>query len=428
MTPPRRSGPLVGVIADDATGGTDVAVAFRRHGLTVWLGFRTPEDHDPRTADAAVADVVVLALKIRTIAADRAVAAATTAADWLHQLGAQRLYYKYCSTFDSTATGNIGPVLDALMLQSRTERVVHTPSTPEHGRTQYLGHLFVHHVLLAESPMRDHPLTPMRDSQIVRLLAAQTSADVHLIPHPVISAGRPELQNRLGQLDRGHILVDAITDADLASVGAAISAEPLIAGAAGLAGGLARVLAPAVPPQEDTVVDGPTERAAILAGSCSARTLEEIAVFQRAGLPAHRLDIQRDPDPQAMADRALAWFDTLEPGRVPLVYSSLPPAELSAIHRSIGAEAAAQVFEEAIGAIAKGLANRGVDSFVVAGGETSGAVIEALGCAGGTVGAEAAPGVPWLSAADGKRLLLKSGNFGDVGLLANIGRHGDEAP
>ncbi|SDL18890.1 Uncharacterized conserved protein YgbK, DUF1537 family [Glycomyces sambucus] len=405
---------MIGAIADDVTGGTDAAVAFRRQGLRTAVYFGLPEAVDPDL------DAVVIALKTRTAPADDAVADSLAAAARLRAAGADRLYFKYCSTFDSTSQGNIGPVLDALTAFTGTDAVVHTPASPEHGRTAYQGHLFVHDRLLSDSPMRDHPLTPMRDANLPRLMDAQTAAPGSAaVPYAVVREGTAAIAAAITKARRTsrYLFPDALTDADLLAVARAVADEPLTGGGAGLAGALAAVAAERRGTAADAHPEPPGGPAAVLAGSCSARTLEQIAHLQRAGRPAHRLDALASPDPDALAATALSWYDALAPGPAPLVYSSLPPGDLAAVQDALGTERSAQVLEAAIARVALGLKDRGVTRFVCAGGETSGAIVAALGVDGGVIGAEAARGVPWIHTGRGLDVLLKSGNFGEPDLL-----------
>ncbi|MFC5947495.1 3-oxo-tetronate kinase [Pseudonocardia lutea] len=405
---------MIGVIADDVTGATDVAVAFRRTGMRCGVYFGTPA---PSAVDVGL-DVVVIALKSRTIAADDAVAQSLGAAHTLRALGAQQLYFKYCSTFDSTENGNIGPVLDALVELVQTDVVVTTPASPEHGRTTFNGYLFVNSVLLSESSMRNHPLTPMRDSALTRLMDAQAEGGSAVVGHDVVTRG-PAAIRREVEAARGrkrYLFPDAATDADLLVIAQAVRGEPLVAGAAGLAGaiGRARGAAPTSRTREDSAPKG---RAAVLAGSCSRRTLEQIDQVLRAERPAHRLNALQSDDPEYLAQEALDWYDALPPGPAPLIYSSLPPQLLHEVQEKLGVERSAQILEAAIGRVAEGLRDRGVTRFVAAGGETSGSVVAALGIRGGIVGVEAARGVPWIHTDQDLDVLLKSGNFGDPDLL-----------
>ncbi|UBU14856.1 3-oxo-tetronate kinase [Nonomuraea gerenzanensis] len=410
---------MIGAIADDFTGATDVAVALRRRGIRTLLYFGLP----PQGAQPPEHDAVVIALKTRTIHKADAVARSLRALRWLRAHGAaEQVYFKYCSTFDSTPDGNIGPVLDALADAMEAPIVPMTPSSPEHGRTQYNGYLFVGDVLLGESHMRHHPLTPMTDSYLPRLLEAQSAyrSGVVTLPHV---RGRA-VERRLAELrEQGvrYAFVDALEEEDLMTAGRALARAPLVAGAAGLAGGLAAARAGAG--YDDEPAPEPSGPAAVLAGSCSARTLQQVQVMIEAGRPAHRLDVLADQDPDSLTRRALAWYDALDPGTgAPLVYSSLEPAKLRRVQDTLGAERSATILETALGRIARGLVERGVTRLVTAGGETSGAVVSALGVPGGVIGAEAARGVPWIFAPSGPALLLKSGNFGDPDLLLEASR------
>ncbi len=403
---------VLGAIADDFTGATDVAVAFRRGGLRTLLFFGVP----PETEELPPHDAVVIALKSRSLPVDDAVSLSMEALRWLRNRDAEQIYFKYCSTFDSTPRGNIGPVLDALAQALPPGTVVTTPSSPEHGRTQYQGYLFVGDTLLAESPMRDHPATPMTDSRLPRLLRAQTDTPVALITHDVVRRGETAVREAMAT--GGYVLVDALTENDLRLLGRIVVDAPLVAGAAGLAAGLAAARAStAAAPAAARTPDGP---AAVLSGSCSARTLEQVAVMMRLGRPAHRLDPVTTPHPADLAADALTWYDSLTGGDAPVIYSSLSPAELKRTQDELGVVKSAEILETATGLIAAGLAERGVRRLVAAGGETSGAIVTALGVRGGVIGAEAAPGVPWIHPVGEGRpaLLLKSGNFGDPDLLA----------
>lgn len=412
---------MIGAIADDFTGATDVAVALRRRGIRTVLFFGAPREETGEQA-ATEHDAVVIALKTRTIARDDAVAQSLTALEWLRARGTRQVYFKFCSTFDSTAAGNIGPVLDALAGALEVPVVAMTPSSPEHGRTQYNGYLFVGDVLLSESPMRHHPLTPMTDSYLPRVLEGQSVHRAGVVTLAQVRRG--ELGRRLADLRAEGVryaLVDAIEDADLAAAGRALADAPLVAGAAGLAGGLAAAHARAG--FDDAAGAVPEGSAAVLAGSCSARTLEQVEAMIEAGRPAYLLDALADPDPGSLAAGALTWYDSLGAGSgAPLVYSSVEPAALRRVQDVLGADRSAAILESAIGRIAQGLVERGVIRVISAGGETSGAVVSALGVSGGVIGPEAARGVPWIFTSSGLSLLLKSGNFGEPGLLLEASR------
>ncbi|MEU1306464.1 3-oxo-tetronate kinase [Streptomyces shenzhenensis] len=403
----------IGCIADDFTGGTDVAAAFRRAGLRTALVFGAPDSTTELPADC---DVAVVALKSRSAPADEAVADSLAAQRWLHAKGAAQIYLKYCSTFDSTPRGNIGPVTDALLQAAGTAVTLHCPASPPNGRTVYQGHLFVHDQLLSDSPLRHHPLTPMTDSALVRLLSAQTPHHVALIDWPTVRRGVDAVREALTahrQAGVRHVIADALTDDDLAVLGAAALELPVVAGAAGLAEGLGRAYPTAGPDPADAL---PRQgRAAVLAGSCSARTLEQIAQFYAAGLPSLHLDVLAAATGRDVIGEAMTWYDAQDPELPVLVYASASPEELAAVQAQLGVvEAAAQV-EELLGTLASRLVERGVRRLLVAGGETSGAVTTALGIRAVLVADEADPGVPWTyagAATGGLALMLKSGNFG----------------
>ncbi|MEU9748176.1 3-oxo-tetronate kinase [Streptomyces niveus] len=431
----------LGVIADDYTGATDVAVALRRAGLRTLLFFAVPDSRDERIDGGDQArlpqhDALVVALKSRMVPTADAVAASLDALEWLRGQGAGQIYFKFCSTFDSTPRGNIGPVLDRLAEATGAGTVLLTPSSPEHLRTQYQGHLFVDDLLLGESHMRHHPVTPMTDSYLPGLLRAQTHGQVALINLATVRRGTAAIRDAMAAAGAGgarHVLADAIDESDLRTLGRAVLDAPLVAGAAGLASGLGRARAerhvrpapaagrnPADGTEAPDTWDAPRGPAAVLSGSCSRRTLEQLATLTAAGRPGYYLDAVATPDPAELADAALTWYDTLPAaGEAPVLYSSVPHERLREIQRVLGVERSAAVLEEATGRVAAGLVERGVRRLVAAGGETSGAVIAALGITGAHVGDEAARGVPWIHPLNGRppALLLKSGNFGGPGLL-----------
>ena len=387
---------LLGCIADDLTGATDLGVTLAREGLSVVQVNGIPEP----SLDVPAADAIVVALKSRTNPAAEAVAWSLSSLSWLRKRGAERIYFKYCSTFDSTARGNIGPVADALLDALGERFTVATPAYPRNARTVYKGNLFVGDVPLAESGMRDHPLTPMRDSNLVRVLGAQTRRQVFLVPVEVMEAGAVEIKNKLSGAE-GYAVLDATRDEHLVAAGEACRELKLTTGGAGLAMGLARALgikrssSPALPR-----LSGP---AVILAGSCSQATLAQIEAWGSAALKLDPLHLD--------AAAAVEWAVRRLPSPA-FIYASAPPQAIVAGR----GEAIEQAFRE----IARGLAARGVRKFVVAGGETSGAVVAALGVRALAIGPEIDPGVPWTAAVGGEPYLLalKSGNFGSRDFFA----------
>lgn len=405
---------IIGCIADDFTGATDVASVFARAGLRSIQVNGVPDD-DLRVDEA---DAVVVALKSRTIAAADAVSQACAAARWLRLNRARQLVFKVCSTFDSTPTGNIGPVADALLdLLSPDGPSLNlvTPAYPRNGRTVYRGHLFVGDQLLSDTGMRTHPLTPMTDANLVRVLAAQTPRPVGLLALADVAGGvdriAPALQ-RLFEAGIRHVIADAIDDAHLAALGAVVREGMLVTAGAGLAEGLARAVAApgAVAATAPVRRDG---AAVILSGSCSSATLAQLGAV-RGRWPLFQLDPQTlAADPTALDRLIGAAIAALGAG--PLVISaSDTPERVAAGQARLGRERAARLVEEAFRRIAPALAAAGALRFVVAGGETSGAVVEALGVRALAIGVDIAPGVPWTQAIHGTQyaLALKSGNFG----------------
>jgi len=387
---------LLGCIADDLTGATDLGVTLAREGLSVIQVNGVPEP----SLETPAADAVVVALKSRTNPAAEAVAWSLSSLSWLRKRGAERIYFKYCSTFDSTPRGNIGPVADALLDALGERFTVATPAYPRNGRTVYKGNLFVGDVPLAESGMRDHPLTPMRDSNLVRVLGAQTRRRVSLVPVEVMEAGAVEITKKLSGAE-GYAVLDATRDEHLVAAGRACRELKLTTGGAGLAMGLARALdvkrssSPALPK-----LSGP---AVILAGSCSQATLAQIEAWGSAALKLDPLHLD--------AAAAVEWAVRRQPAPA-LLYASAPPEAIMA--------GRGEAIEQAFRQIARGLAAKGVRKFVVAGGETAGAVVEALGVRALAIGPEIDPGVPWTAAVGGEPYLLalKSGNFGSRDFFA----------
>jgi uncharacterized protein YgbK (DUF1537 family) len=404
---------LLACIADDLTGATDLGVNLAREGLSVIQvnGVPAPGLVVPD------ADAIVVALKSRTIPAADAVAQSLAAQAWLAARGATRFYFKYCSTFDSTAHGNIGPVTEALRRALDATLVPATPAYPRNQRTVYRGHLFVGDLLLSETGMRTHPLTPMTDANLVRLLAAQARLPVGLIAADTIDAGSDAVRARMAALvaeGKGHAIVDATRDEHLETAGRAFAALPLTTGGAGLSVGLARALRVDARGSGGAWTRPPASpKVAWLSGSCSEATRRQVehANAERQGLRLDPLALAADAGLAArIAAQAIAGAND---GPV-LVYATAAPADVAAAQAALGVARAATLVEQAFRTIAVALAEAGVTAFVVAGGETSGAVVEALGVTALAIGPEIAPGVPWTrSLADPPLwLALKSGNFG----------------
>lgn len=392
----------LGVIADDFTGASDIALTIAEAGMTVTQFIGVPEV----TANPAL-DVGVIALKSRTAPVTDAVANSLAACRWLIQQGAEQIVFKVCSTFDSTSQGNIGPVLEALAEELGADQVIVCPAFPENGRSVYQGHLFVGDRLLNESGMQDHPLTPMTDADLRRVLAAQTSWPVAHVPSHAVSQGAQAIRASLPDT-AAMVIVDAIHDADLLAIGAAAKLHKLLCGGSGIALGLPANFGASARTPDWRPVTGP---GVVISGSCSRRTREQVEAF-RAKNPTYEVTadaaIAGDVTPEGLADWVLMQSDT------PLVYSSADPDVVREAQYKYGQELAAHAIETLFARLAAALANRGVTRFVVAGGETSGAVVSGLGAHALVIGPRIAPGVPVVRATDAPMALaLKSGNFGD---------------
>jgi uncharacterized protein YgbK (DUF1537 family) len=416
---------LLGSIADDFTGATDLANTLVKHGMSAVQVIGVP------TGPLPEADAVIVALKIRTAPVAEAVGQALAACDALTGAGARQIFWKYCSTFDSTDAGNIGPVGDALLKRLGAGFAIACPAFPANGRTLYLGHLFVGGALLNESGMEHHPLTPMTDPNLVRVLSRQTDGGVGLVPFGVVEQGAAAIRRemaRLSESGRRFAIVDALTEAHLMAIGEAVAAHPLVTGGSGVAMGLPENFRRAglLPERRDAARLPPMRgAAAVLAGSCSRATLGQIGLA-REHVPVLELDPLATPDAAALAGQALAWVEgRLEADRPVVIAASAPPEKVAALQARLGREAAGALVEEAVATIAEGLLARGVGRLVVAGGETSGAVVQRLGLTALRIGPEIDPGVPWTYAEPrGIHLALKSGNFGARDFFLRAFSHG----
>lgn len=406
--------PLIGCIADDFTGATDLANNLVRAGMSTVQTIGLP---DP--AAAFDVDAVVVALKSRTAPPGEAVEASLAAARWLRASGARQLYFKVCSTFDSTPRGNIGPVAEALLAETGARQALVTPAFPETGRTVYKGHLFVGDVLLSDSPMRDHPLTPMTDANLVRLLQAQLARTrAGLVEHRVVARGAAAVRERLAQLERDGVafaVADVIADDDLRVLAAAARDLPLVVAGSGLAIGIPALhgLSPAPGAARLPAASGAR---AVVSGSCSLATNAQVAAFLAAGGAGFAVDPLRAAAGEDLAAEALDWARPRLGGRPVLVYATAEPRTVRAVQERLGAARAGELVERTLARVATGLVGAGVGQLVVAGGETAGACVGALGIAALRIGPQIDPGVPWCHAArpgaPGLHLALKSGNFG----------------
>ena len=405
---------LLGCIADDFTGATDLANTLVKAGMRTiqLLGVPAPGLEVPP------ADCIIVALKSRSNPHDEAVQMSLAALEWLRARGARQYYFKYCSTFDSTDKGNIGPVADALLAALGADFTVFNPAFPTNKRTVYKGYLFVGDELLSESGMRHHPLTPMTDPSLVRVLQRQTSHKVGLVQYATVVKGAGAVREAFDALRKGgmrHAILDAITDEHLLTLGEACADLKLVTGGSGMAMGLPANfvragLLKAGQAQGLPKVTGPT---AVLAGSCSVATQGQVAEMKRSH-DAFGLDPVAIAGGRDQAKEALEWAERRVGDKPILIYSTAAPEQVSAIQHKLGREEAGALVERTLGRIAQGLVANGVNRLVVAGGETSGAVVGALGVQGLYIGPEIDPGVPWTFSI-GKptlALALKSGNFG----------------
>ena len=406
---------LLGCIADDLTGATDLALMLTRAGMRTVQIMQVP-DAGSRLDGF---DAVVVALKTRTCPVQEAVELSLKSADALLALGAKQLFFKYCSTFDSTDKGNIGPVAEALLARVKGELALACPAFPTNKRTVYMGNLFVGDVPLAESPMKDHPLTPMRDSNLVRVLQRQTKLKVGFVPFAVVDKGASAIAEAFAaarQRGESFVVVDAITDKHLVDMGTAAADMTLITGGSGVALGLPAnfirkgLMRETAPP---TQLKAPKGRAAVIAGSCSEATRGQVAAVQAANIPNFEVD-PREIQKGLLSGRALASWAQKQPADKPvLIYSSATPDAVRQVQDKLGRDEAGAMVERTFADTAKYLAEAGFTRLIVAGGETSGAVVNALGITALEIGPEIDPGVPWTRAVGHDLVLaLKSGNFG----------------
>jgi uncharacterized protein YgbK (DUF1537 family) len=409
--PSKRETRRLGCIADDFTGASDLANALAGYGLRIVQFNGVP------TVTTWQWDAAVISLKTRSTRREHAVRQSLEALSWLRSQGCDQFYFKYCSTFDSTPEGNIGPVAEALLTALDAGTAIVCPAFPSMKRTIYNNYLFVDGVLLNESGMEHHPLNPMTDASLSRWLGRQTSLRIGKLGIGTVREGAARMRAALaGLAAEGARLVicDCLADIDLETIGRAVFDAPLLTGGSGLATGLMRAQGRlrgrtrAYPG-----LGRPTGRAVALAGSCSSATREQIRRHLLRG-PACAIDIA-----ELMADRlsptvVAKWVENQPLEVLPLVYSSADPAFVTRMQERYGAESVAERLEGFFGELARLTLSRGIDHLIIAGGETSSAVVTALGIDAMRVGPEIDPGVPVLYAEKPTHLslALKSGNFG----------------
>jgi uncharacterized protein YgbK (DUF1537 family) len=410
-----EAGVRIGCVADDLTGASDLANEFVRQGLRTVQMIGVPDS--PLSLDV---DAVVIALKSRSCEPDRAVAQSLAAVRWLQAAGCPRIYFKYCSTFDSTPRGNIGPVLEAIADATEQSVVIACPAFPATGRTVYQGHLFVGDRLLNESGMEHHPLTPMTDADLRRVLQAQMKGSVGHLPRKDIAAGRID-EAVWGLRDAGAraVIADAVTDEDLFALGRYCAGVAFSTGASGLGMGIARALAGSGAAAAPATLPASGPARAIVAGSCSTATRRQVAEAAKV-YPSFRVALGEGETPDAVIAEGKAWIDRQPSGATVMVYSTASPEEVAA-QRAIWPNDVSAQLETILAELASHLMTNGVASLIAAGGETSGAVVERLGYGRLEIGPEIDPGVPWTVAYKGEDapvlLALKSGNFGSDDFL-----------
>lgn len=423
---------LLGCIADDFTGATDLANNLVRAGMRV-----VQTNGVPTQPLAMEVDAVVVALKTRSIPSAAAIAQSLDALRWLQQAGSQHIYFKYCSTFDSwygadgsDKRGNIGPVTESLMDAMGLDFTIATPAFPDNGRTVFKGHLFVGDVLLSESSMKTHPLTPMQDANLVKVLQAQCRRKVGLIDYRAVAAGAEAVRARIAELraqDVGIAIVDAISNEDLMRLGPALADLPLVTAGSGVAIGLPQnfgIQATGESASQAATLPLAKGWQAVISGSCSQATNAQVAAWQASGRPHRALNLAAvlgsDAELGAEVQNVLTWAQPLLVLGPVLVYSTADAESVKNTQTALGSDTTGARVEHALSAIAKGLVELGVQQLVVAGGETSGACVQALGVQQMQIGHQIDPGVPWCYAKTDAassvgvtiHLALKSGNFG----------------
>ena len=394
----------LGCIGDDFTGSSDLANTLAKQGMRAVQYSGIPEG--PAATDV---EAGVIALKSRSIDPAEAVAQSLAALEWLKAQGCSQFFFKYCSTFDSTPEGNIGPVADALADALDADRVIVCPAFPGTGRSVYQGHLFVNDKLLNESGMENHPLTPMTDADLRRWMAPQSRYDIGHVPAQAVAAGAEATRAVLDAehtAGKKHIVVDAIRDEDLMEIGRASADLKLITGGSGVALGLPANFgcAPGTPDWQ-----GQPGRALAVSGSCSIATRGQVA-YHAARHPAREVRAEDIIDTHVTPELALEW--ALETNGLPLIYSSADPDVVKSVQERYGRDHAAHAVETFFADLARLAVDNGFTRIITAGGETSGAVVEALDLTELAIGPEIDPGVPALRASPDLVIALKSGNFG----------------
>lgn len=407
----------LGIIADDFTGATDIASFMAQAGWKVIQLNGIPVE----AVDMTGLDAIVISLKSRSCPASEAVALSRQAALWLNHHGCKRLYFKYCSTFDSTPEGNIGPVTDMLLQLMQSSLAVLCPALPVNGRTVTAGHLFVHGQPLNESGMENHPLTPMTDANLMRVMEKQASGACGLVPLSCVHAGNVAIQAKITELQaegKRYAVLDAMTEEDLLTLAAALPEGVLLTGGSGLAGALA-TLQPGNGLNDATELSATAGKALVLAGSCSSMTNQQVQYYRQLA-PSRAVDVPRAvEDSSAYLEELVDWCQSQSGALAPMIYATRPVEEVKALQARFGVTVTGSAIENLLASLAVKLSQSGVNKIIVAGGETSSLLVQRLGVSGFTIGKSIAPGVPWVK--DVNRplwLALKSGNFGDERFFA----------
>ncbi|MXP52164.1 four-carbon acid sugar kinase family protein [Pantoea sp. Seng] len=409
----------LGVIADDFTGATDIASFLVQNGLPTIQFNGVPQGHDDVSAQA-----IVISLKSRSCPAQQAIDQSLAALAWLQQQGCDRFYFKYCSTFDSTEHGNIGPVTDALLAALGETQTVISPSLPVNGRTVYQGYLFVADQLLSESGMRHHPVTPMTDSNLVRLMTRQAKGQAAVINAAQLDKGAEAVREQLGELKAqgiNYVVLDALNEQHLLTQGEALKETVLVTGGSGLAIGIARAWATQQQNSDAEQAGRPQgERAVVISGSCSQMTNRQVQAYRQQA-PSHEVLVERClDDAEGYAQELCDWIaaNNQQP-LAPLLFATADAQQLQAIQQQYGAARSSEAVEHLFAAVTRELKSRGWQRFIVAGGETSGVVAQSLGVTAFHIGPMISPGVPWVrDIQQPLSLALKSGNFGDEQFFA----------
>ncbi|HBO38644.1 MAG TPA: hypothetical protein DD638_08250 [Pasteurellaceae bacterium] len=400
---------MLGVIADDFTGASDIASFLVENGLaTVQM------NGVPTKPLQSGVDAIVISLKSRSNPAHEAVEQSLQALRWLQDNGCNRFYFKYCSTFDSTEKGNIGPVTDALLDALKEEFTIVTPALPVNGRTIFNGYLFVGNVPLNESGMQNHPITPMKDANLMRLMDAQSKGKTGLVSYQDVLKGSDGVKARFAELKKQgyrYAVVDAVDNSQLAVLAEAVADFKLVTGGSGLAAYMAERISGG---KQGGDAFTPTKgKTVVLSGSCSVMTNKQVNAY-KAKAPTIQLDVEQALNNPNYTEELYQWVTAnLTQALAPMVYATVPPEVLKDIQAKFGVDKASHTIENTFARLAEKLKAAGVINFITAGGETSSIVVQQLGFGGFHIGKQIAPGVPWLRAIEEPvHLALKSGNFG----------------